>query len=371
MQKDKQIAAAEKYVQEGKLDKALKAFQKLVESDPDDRRLKLKLGDIYMRKQDLAAALNTYQQVADGYVEDQFHLKAIAVYKRILKLNPTMIDVNERLGDIYREIGLTKDALSQYFIVADHYEQSGDFDRVLAVRRKIVEADPSATTSRIRLAELYQKEGMNDDAFREYERVAKSLKENKAGDGLTEVYERLLYYRPDQPLLLAELAKTYIRKGDAERALRRMESASAAVRADLDVMAVQAEAYLTLEQRENARQTFRKLYEATLKQRDGERAARALSRIGQAFADEPEYVAEMERLRRESGFQHAVTPPKHFEDLETTTMFQLEKSSSAAKKESTADPQTTPAARPASPLDKTEMFDLDEFERLLKQKDKK
>ncbi len=278
-----------------------------------------------------------------------------------------MIAVNEQLGDLYREIGMTKDALSQYFIVSDHYEQLREYEKVLEIRRKVVEADPSATTSRIRLAEVYQKEGKGDEALREYERVAKELKERKDREGLIEVYERILFQRPDQPKMLAELARTYLERGDTQKALQRIEGASETARNDLDVQELLAEAYIKLEQRENARRIFRNLYEGTLKAQNGEQASRVLSRIQQEFEEEQEYLKEMDQLRQESGFQHEIKPPQYREDLEKTTMVKLEDYPFQDHETK----GTTPTTSSDPDLEKTEMVDLKEFEKFIQDKAKK
>lgn len=82
MNKTKLLESIEQYLADAKYDKALKVFQKLIATYPEDMRLKLKLGDLYVKRKELAVAVGTYQEVAEAYVKEQFHLKAIAVYKK-------------------------------------------------------------------------------------------------------------------------------------------------------------------------------------------------------------------------------------------------------------------------------------------------
>ena len=153
MSKEKIIEQAEKLLKAGKWDKAIKEYQKLVAEDPTDVRAKLKIADIHSKKKDTATAVQIYREVAGHYAQEKFHLKAIAVYKTVLKLAPTLIEINERLGDLYHEVGLDNDAINQFYIVASTHDGRGMVKEAMEVRKKIVAIDPSNTTGRIRLAE--------------------------------------------------------------------------------------------------------------------------------------------------------------------------------------------------------------------------
>src|SRR5262245_20699496 len=112
MSKEKIIEQAEKYLKGEKWDKAIKEYQKLLAEDPLDMRAKLKIADIHIKIKEVPAALKLYREVADFYDQENFHLKSIAVYKTILKLAPTMVEVNEKLGDLYHRVGLDNDAIN-------------------------------------------------------------------------------------------------------------------------------------------------------------------------------------------------------------------------------------------------------------------
>ena len=56
LNKNKVIAAAQKFQQKGQLDKAIKELQRLVDEDPKDVRTLLKIGDLHTKKGDRALA---------------------------------------------------------------------------------------------------------------------------------------------------------------------------------------------------------------------------------------------------------------------------------------------------------------------------
>ncbi|HBQ18751.1 MAG TPA: hypothetical protein DEF51_49035, partial [Myxococcales bacterium] len=82
----KVLETAQKHLQKGNYDKAIVEFRKIVQSDPSDIRTWLKIGDLQTRKGARTDAIVTYCKVADQYADQGFFLKAVAVYKQILKL---------------------------------------------------------------------------------------------------------------------------------------------------------------------------------------------------------------------------------------------------------------------------------------------
>ena len=330
--KEKIIEAAEKLFKAGKYDKAIKEYQKLLAEDPADMRARLKLADIYARAKDLPTAIKTYREVADQYAQDNFHLKAIAVYKTVLKLAPTVIEINDKLGDLYHKVGLDNDAMNQYYIVSTYYDNKGMVAEAKEVRKKILNVDPSNTTGRIRLAELMQAEGNVDGSIREYERTADILTQKHDRDGLVEVYEKMLYYKPDNADMLIRLCKIYFEKRDFKKALRKLDAATPEVRKSLEVNELWAEALLEDRQVDASRRKFRDLYSMTIEANDTERAARVYSRVLQEFNDDQDYLNEFEEIRKTQGLVHREVAPKFRQDFEKTEMVDLSKMDEMLKK---------------------------------------
>jgi pilus assembly protein FimV len=86
--KNKAIANAQRFTQKGQLDRALKEYQAIVAEDPEDVRIWLKIGDLFTKKGTVPQAVSTYARVAVYYSERGFFLKAVAVWKQILNIDP-------------------------------------------------------------------------------------------------------------------------------------------------------------------------------------------------------------------------------------------------------------------------------------------
>src|SRR3954469_4751195 len=175
MDKNKIIEGAAKLGAKGAYDKAIKEYQKVLEADPKDVRILQKMGELYVKKNENAQAAIYFTKVAESYSSDGFFLKAVALYKQVLKLNPSLVDVNLKLAELHQQLQLMSEAMAYYQVVANHYDKGGDTKSSLDTLKKMVDLDPDNVASRIKLAELYARENMNDEATVEFKRSAEYL----------------------------------------------------------------------------------------------------------------------------------------------------------------------------------------------------
>ena len=267
--KNKVMDAARRYVDKGQIDKAIKEYNRVVKEDPKDVRVWLKIGDLHAKKGAKAEAVDTYSKVAKFYSEQGFYLKAVAVYKQILKLDPRLIEINLKLAELYRQLGLMSDAMRQFEAVAGHFHREGKTKEALATVRQLVELDPENVATRIKLAELYSKEGMTEEAVVEFTKACDYLRENSRQDDFVKVAERLLWHKPGNMDLSRELASLYLQRKDPRRALQKLQSCFKANPRDTDTLALLAQAFQALEQKSKTVQVLKEL--ARVFQEDNQR----------------------------------------------------------------------------------------------------
>ncbi|HWV39366.1 MAG TPA: tetratricopeptide repeat protein [Vulgatibacter sp.] len=223
MDKNKFTQAAAKLVQKGQLDKAIAEYQKARKADPKDVRILLKIGELQQKKGDNLTAAATLLEVAKSYAADGFFLKAVAVYKQIVKLDPDRIEVNLELAELYQQLGLLSDAMGQLRIVANHHEKAGNAADALDVLRRMVDLDPDNVGSRIKLGELFAQQGQTQDALRELRVSAVHLRSHGRMDDYVRVGERIVSLAPDDLALSRELAALHLGRKDPRRALVRLQ----------------------------------------------------------------------------------------------------------------------------------------------------
>jgi tetratricopeptide (TPR) repeat protein len=241
--------AARKFVDKGQIDKAVKEYLRIVQEDPKDVRVWLKIGDLYAKKGAKQDATETYLKVARFYHEQGFFLKAVAVYKQILKLDPRLVDVILKLAELYRQLGLMSDAMQHYESVAAHFHREGNTKEALDTVKKLVDLDPENIATRIKLAELYSKEGLVDEAVLQFNMACEQLRRQGRQDDFIKVAERLLWHKPDNHALNRELAGLYLRRNDPRRALQKLQVCFKADPRDAETLGLLALAFQALDQK--------------------------------------------------------------------------------------------------------------------------
>lgn len=262
MDKNKIIEAAAKLVAKGAYDKAIKEYQKILEVDPKDVRILQKMGELYQKKNDAAQAAQYFTRVAESYTSDGFFLKAVALYKQVLKLDPSLVDINIKLAELHQHLQLLGEAMAYYQIVANHHDKQGDTRASLEVLKKMVDLDPDNVASRVKLADLYVREGLNGEAMGEFTRAAEHLKRNNRIDDYLRVAERLSAMDPNNLGLARELAELYLQRNDQKRALAKLQICFKADSRDIETLRLLAVAFQGLGQTSKTLSVYKELARA-------------------------------------------------------------------------------------------------------------
>ncbi|HKP64859.1 MAG TPA: tetratricopeptide repeat protein [Polyangiales bacterium] len=239
---------AQKYLAKGQLDKAISEYERLVKDDPKDGRLLLKLGDLYTRQGASKEACGAYRRVAEQYAEQGFFLKAVAVCKQILKLDPTLLDVWERLAEMYEMLSLGNDAVATWEQVADAHARAGNNRKSAKALEKVAELDPENVAARIRYAEVLSKLNKPEEAAAAFAQGAEVLKRQGRIEDYLKVGERLLYHQPDNLEFAREIAAAYLDRGEAKHSLAKLQACFNADPKNLETLQLLARAFEQLGQ---------------------------------------------------------------------------------------------------------------------------
>jgi cAMP-dependent protein kinase regulator len=94
---------AQRALARGEWKKALDHFRSHCEEEPEDLRSRLKVGELFERLGRKKEAVAVYREIADSYARDGFFLQAISVNKIILRIDPSLQDIGERLARLCQE----------------------------------------------------------------------------------------------------------------------------------------------------------------------------------------------------------------------------------------------------------------------------
>ncbi len=289
--KENILEHAKKLAAEGRFDRATAEYEKLLQLDPDDLRIKIKIAELHVKRKQIQDAIRIYTEVAASYADGGFYLKAVTVLKSILRLNPSLIDINIALAELYEKMGLLRDALYQYQIVVTSYERKNDSDGMIKIREKMALLDPDNIEMKIRLAEAYQLVGQEDKSMDLYESMIESVKKIGKNDLLIEIYGKVLSHRPDRIEYFKDLCRIIYRRGEWKEIIRRMDGAKELVSDDTELLAMQADVYARLNQIESAKKKYRELAELFIDHGSPEDAIDAYANILVLSPDNEEDIA--------------------------------------------------------------------------------
>ncbi len=179
LNKAKVLKSAEKYVIQGKISHAIAEYLKLIKEDPTDLPLVNTLGDLYVRIGNVSEAVKCFTRLAESYDNGGFVVRAIAMYKKVSKIDPGQIQSLSRLADLYLRQGLNSDARAHYLQVADYLIKKGELENAITVYQRVVQIDPENPAAEGRIAEALQKLGKKQEAVGSY--LSAGLKSRRKG----------------------------------------------------------------------------------------------------------------------------------------------------------------------------------------------
>ncbi len=181
---------ADKLLTAGKVERAIDEFQKLVEDNPKDYGTLNQIGDLCVQIGRNKEGVEIHKRLGSAYERDGFHARAAAIFQKVVRNAPEDIDAAQRLADLYRQMNKTGDAVKVHLQVAEHFQKKGLIKRALEEFNKVVDLDPKNLKMKVKLADLYNKEGMKERAAGIYLEVAESLAMEQMHGEANQILER-------------------------------------------------------------------------------------------------------------------------------------------------------------------------------------
>ncbi|HAV41137.1 MAG TPA: hypothetical protein DCW97_01830 [Acidobacteria bacterium] len=212
------IEQAEKYVRAGRLKEAIAEYERLLEDDLADVSINNLVGDLYVRLGQDDKAIKAFEKVADEYEKRSLSSQALAILKKICRLNPEQPDYFIRMADLYTRQGFLAEAKQEYLRIAERFLRQKEVEEAIELYEKIAKLDKDDLNIRIQLAALYKLNGQQDKAVNELLKAA----DLKISLGQIDEAEKLLKesnkLSPDNARTRLRLAQVLRLKGQAGQA---------------------------------------------------------------------------------------------------------------------------------------------------------
>ncbi len=165
---------AQRFVQNGDLDRAIEEYQKLLAADESDPYTHVTLGDLYFKKSVTDEAGRRYLEAAEAYRKAGLVKNAIAVCKKMLRLNLRPGDTLRSLAELHAIDGLTLDSALYWSQFADlelAHDRRTEAAEALEQASKMLPDEPKYPE---RLGDLWNLEGEKLKASRALIRAARA-----------------------------------------------------------------------------------------------------------------------------------------------------------------------------------------------------
>ena len=152
---------ARKAQNEGQYEKAIKIYMQILaalKNNPDPSFYNT-IGDIYLNNMKKnAEAVENYRAALTIYVNQSWHSNAIVMAKKIIKVDPSLLEMYETVADLYKKMGSLGEALNSYILLAEKALQANNKALAIEAFKKTLELMPDKVEIKDKLVELYMQE---------------------------------------------------------------------------------------------------------------------------------------------------------------------------------------------------------------------
>ncbi len=276
------LKKANKFFRQGKTDAAVKEYEKIIALKPDDLEVRRIVGDLHLRQNNIPGAVQQFGWIADYYLKEGYFAKAIAMYKRITRVEPNSEQALFKLADLYTKQGLVIEAKQIYLDIAEECKRQNNQKKALGMYKKILEFDRHNIKMRNLLADNYLKEGMEQDAIEEYATSADILINKKdylrAEELLLNVLKKLKNTKIIEKLLLC-----YTSQNENDKAINLLKEFGSEIYKDANLLKALGELYLKENLMDEAEKIFIKVAELDPEE------AEVIMRLGKVYLQREEY----------------------------------------------------------------------------------
>lgn len=253
-QKAQRIGQAEFFIANGEIEKAIKIYNELFNSEPNDFKIAKRLAELYLWAENVPGAINVYEtllkngvsdhetltKLAQWYLWDGRQTDAISIYERLVQMYPDSISFYKTLAKLYIWNNRATDAVTIYEKIIERdpydYETMAQLAqqyvwheqqlKAIPLYRKLVNIFPDSSNYHWLLCQLLVWNNKNDEARTEIKRFLRKFSNHKEAlelaihlhyysgewDEARNYAERLLEVEPENQIarkIIAEIKENY------------------------------------------------------------------------------------------------------------------------------------------------------------------
>jgi pilus assembly protein FimV len=179
---------AQIFVGDGFLTKAIAVYKRIAKLAPEEIRPLEKLADLYVQQGVMSEARPLFLQLAEIHLKNNRQSEAIGLLKKLLQAEPDNIRIQIRLADLYQAMGQPKDAVEAYVSAAQRALARGDHDECDKLADKAIKIEPHNLDALIIRARSLSTQGNLAEAAKVLEAVPNLEKGGEQTELLLDLY---------------------------------------------------------------------------------------------------------------------------------------------------------------------------------------
>jgi tetratricopeptide (TPR) repeat protein len=214
----------------------------------------IQVGDLYLKNNQISDAVRYFVKAADLYTAEGFMGKAIAIYRRILKVNPDEIEIRFRLAELHFRERHTMEGKTLLETGINSYLENGDFTRAIQLLHKLLEFEPQNLQTQLLLAECFEKKAMIPEAVGSYLEIANQLGQDDNFEQSLDALKKAHVLNPRNPAVMLRMISVFLELDDRENAAAFLQDFLSLDLTDPDLLSLLAKTFGNEKQLENLQQ---------------------------------------------------------------------------------------------------------------------
>ena len=160
--------------------KAIQQIESGAETSPD-LSLYNRVGDLYLKTNDTAAAVRSYERAVDLYADQGFFNNAIALCGKILRVNPGRTQTYLKLAQLHARKNVVIEAKRNLIEFLERMNALGQLDQAFTSVKEFADQFSGSQEIRMMLVELLRASSREDEALEQLAKLAGQIEASDAG----------------------------------------------------------------------------------------------------------------------------------------------------------------------------------------------
>lgn len=179
---------AQIFVGDGFLTKAIAVYKRIAKLAPEEIRPLEKLADLYVQQGVMSEARPLFLQLAEIHLKNNRQTEAVGLLKKLLQAEPDNLRIQIRLADLYQAMGQTREAIEAYVFASQRALARGDHAECEKLADKALKLEPANLAAVIVKARSCSSQGNLAKAAQLLEKVADLEKGGEQSELLLDLY---------------------------------------------------------------------------------------------------------------------------------------------------------------------------------------